>query len=294
MCSRPRRGLAEKASLVRDRFTHSGRRVVTLADEEARSLGHKYVGTEHLLLGLLREQEGVAVRALEALGVAPDRVRERVVHTVGSHEAGTGDHRRPLTPRARRALELASEEALHLGHDYVGAEHLLLGLVRESKGVAAQVLYKLGVDPDGIRREVVQVLDSREKAAEGVDHVASPPRVRVFRTRVEGLVVQAHCGVADEERARPQALQVDLDYLYEAEEGDDLLGTVDYGAVIEGVAGLLEQEEFRLLETGARMVGEHILGRFPSIREVTVTVTKLQVPVAREVSGVSVEATFGR
>ncbi|HZY57705.1 MAG TPA: Clp protease N-terminal domain-containing protein, partial [Rubrobacteraceae bacterium] len=92
---------------MRDRFTHSGRRVVTLADEEARGLGHKYVGTEHLLLGLLREQEGVAVRALEALGVVPDRVRERVVHTVGSHEAGTGDHRRPLTPRACSALELA-------------------------------------------------------------------------------------------------------------------------------------------------------------------------------------------
>jgi dihydroneopterin aldolase len=294
LCSRPRRGLAEKASRVRDRFTRSGRRVVTLADEEARSLGHKYVGTEHLLLGLLREQEGVAVRALEALGVAPDRVRERVVHTVGSHEVGTGDHRRPLTPRARRALELASEEALHLGHDYVGAEHLLLGLVRESKGVAAQVLYKLGVDPDGIRREVVRALDSRKKTAEGVDRAVSPSRVMVFRTQVEGLVVQARCGVADEERARPQALRVDLDYVYEAGGEDDLLGTVDYEAVIEGVAGLLEREEFRLLETGARMVGEHILGRFPSIREVTVTVTKLQVPVAREVSGVSVEATFGR
>jgi dihydroneopterin aldolase len=111
---------------------------------------------------------------------------------------------------------------------------------------------------------------------------------------VEGLVVQTCCGVTDEERARPQALRVDLDYLYEAGEGDDLLGTVDYGALIEGVARLLEREEFRLLETGARMVGEHVLGRFPSIQEVTVVVTKVRVPVVREVSGVSVETTFGR
>jgi dihydroneopterin aldolase len=293
-CTGPEEASPGGTSPVHDRFTQAARRAVVLADEEACSLGHNYIGTEHLLLGLLREQEGVAVRALEALGVAPDRARERVIHVVGSREASTGD-RRPLTPRACRALELASEEALHLGHDCVGSGHLLLGLVRESRGVAAQVLYRLGVDPDGVRRGVARIPDDGEETTVGnIGRVMDLPRAKTFRTRVEGLVVQARCGVTDEERALPQALRVDLDYLYEAGEGDYLLKTVDYGALIEGVAGLLEREEFRLLETGARMVGEHVLDRFPPVREVTVAVTKLRVPVAREVSGVSVEATFGR
>ena len=107
-------------------------------------------------------------------------------------------------------------------------------------------------------------------------------------------MVHARCGATEEERALPQALQVDLDYSYKAGKGDDLSETVDYGAVIEGVAGLLEREEFQLLETGARTVGEHILDKFPPVWKVTVTVTKLRVPVARAVSGVSVEVTFGR
>jgi dihydroneopterin aldolase len=279
---------------MHDSFTHSGRKAVVLAGEEARRLGHNYIGTEHLLLGLLWEQKGVVTRALEALGVAPDKVREQVICVVGSRVADTEDYRRPLTPRARKVLEVALEEALRLGHDYVGAEHILLGLVGEPEGIAAQVLYKLGANPDGVRREVVRMLGGREEPIGGVDHMADPLRAAAFRARVEGLMVQARCGVTDEERARPQPLRVDLDYLYEAAEGEDLLDTVDYGALIEDVAELLEREEFRLLETGARMVGKHVLGRFPSIREVTVIVTKLRVPVAREVSRVSVETTFGR
>jgi dihydroneopterin aldolase len=111
---------------------------------------------------------------------------------------------------------------------------------------------------------------------------------------MEGLVDHAYCGVTDEERALPQALRVELDYLYEAETGDELAGTVNYGAIIEGVAWLLEKEEFRLLETGVRRVGEHVLNGFPAVLEVIVRVTKLRVPVARTVSGVSVEATFRR
>jgi 7,8-dihydroneopterin aldolase/epimerase/oxygenase len=111
---------------------------------------------------------------------------------------------------------------------------------------------------------------------------------------VEGLVVKAHCGVTDEERAWTQTLRVDLDYLYEAGEGDELSETVDYGAMIEGVAELLERKEFKLLEAGARMVGEYVLDGFPPVREVTVSVAKLNVPIEREVSAVSVEATFGR
>ena len=139
---------------MHERFTESARRVVALADEEARSLGHNYIGTEHLLLGLLGEQEGVAVRVLKALSIAPDRVREQVVRIVGGDEAGMGD-RRPLTPRARGALGIASEEGLRLGHDHAGTGHVLLGLVGESEGIAAQVLCRLGAESERIRREVV-------------------------------------------------------------------------------------------------------------------------------------------
>jgi dihydroneopterin aldolase len=201
-----------------------------------------------------------------------------------------------LTPRARGALDLASKEALSFGHDYVGTEHVLLGLVCEFGSIAAQVLYRLGADADGIRREVTRMLsDGRETVIRDPNHVAGLAHTTMFRARVEGLVVQARCGgVGEEERALPQTLRVDLDWLYEAEEGDDLLGTVDYGDLIEGVVRLLEQEEFRLLETGARMMGRHILERFPLVREVTVTVAKLRAPVVHEVSEVSVEATFGR
>jgi dihydroneopterin aldolase len=117
---------------------------------------------------------------------------------------------------------------------------------------------------------------------------------QAFQAKVEGLVVHAYCGVTDEERALPQALRVELDYLCEAETGDELAGTVNYEAIIENVAGVLEKEEFGLLETGARRVGEHVLSGFPAVREVTALVTKLRVPVSRTVSGVSVEVTFSR
>jgi len=274
-----------------DRFASSGR-VVTLAGEEARDLGHKCIGTEHLLLGLLRERKGDAVRVLEALDVAADRVRERVVRTVG-YGADKEDYRRPLTPRARKALELASEEALRADYSYVTDEHILLGLLREPKGVAARVLGDLGANLDRVRRELARATDDREKTTGDV-RLADLPRVATFRARIKGLIVRARCGVTDEERAARQPLRVDLDYLYGTGEGDDLLEIVDYGAIIEGVADLLEKEEFELLEAGTRMVGEHILGEFPPVREVTVAVTKLNVPVRREVSEASVEATFVR
>ncbi|MDP8953229.1 MAG: dihydroneopterin aldolase [Actinomycetota bacterium] len=266
---------------------------MALADEEARELGHNYIGTEHLLLGLLGEQEGVAVRVLEALNVAPERVREQVIRIVGSDEAGMGD-RRPLTPRARRVLGIASEEALRLGHDHVDAGHILLGLVGEPEGVAAHVLYRLGVDPDGIHREVARALDAREIAVGGTGRTPDLPRPSTFRARVEGLVVRARCGVTDEGLALPRALRVDLDYLYEAGEGDVLYGAVDHETVIEGVAGFLERGEFRLLETGTRMVAKYVLSEFPPVQEITVTISKLQASTDREVSSVSVEATFGR
>jgi dihydroneopterin aldolase len=117
---------------------------------------------------------------------------------------------------------------------------------------------------------------------------------QAFRAKVEGLVVHAYCGDTDEERTLPQALRGDFDYLYEAETGDELAGTVNYGSIVEGVAGVLEKEEFGLLETGARRMGEHVLSGFPAVREVPVRVTNLWVPVARTVSGASVEITLRR
>ena len=115
-----------------------------------------------------------------------------------------------------------------------------------------------------------------------------------FRACVEGLLVHVHCGVSDEERALFQSLRVDFDYTYESGGSDDLNGTVDYGALVEGAAELLEGVEFKLLETGVRLVGEYALSEFPAIQVVTVSVTKLRVPVARSLSGVSVSATFQR
>jgi dihydroneopterin aldolase len=280
---------------VRERSASPARGAVVRADEEARGLGHGYVGTEHLLLGLLTEE--VTARVLEALDIEPATVREQVIHLVGRCETGTGD-RRPLTPRARRALELAEKEALRSSYGYAGTGHILLGLVRESKGAAAQVLHRMGADEESVRREVARILeDGRETEVESVGRVAGAPyagRASTFRARVEGLVVNARCGAADEERARPQTLRVDLDYLYRAGNGDELSETVDYGAIVEGVADLLEGREFKLLEAGAQMVGGHVMDRFPSVREVTVSVAKLNVPTGREVSEVSVEATFRR
>jgi dihydroneopterin aldolase len=119
-------------------------------------------------------------------------------------------------------------------------------------------------------------------------------RIMMVRARIEALEIHVRCGVSIEERALPQLLRVDLEYLYEAQGADGISGVVDYSILLEEVAQVLEQEEFRLLETGTRRVGEHILDKFPTVWEVTVTVTKLRVPVARTVSGVSVEATFSR
>ena len=129
-----------------ERFTERARKVVVLAQEEARHFNHNYIGTEHLLLGLLREDEGVAARALTSLNVTLDEVREQVESIVGYGEEGTGGQA-PFTPRSKKVLELALREALQLGHNYIGTEHILLGLVRESEGVAARVLSNLDVGP---------------------------------------------------------------------------------------------------------------------------------------------------
>jgi hypothetical protein len=140
-----------------ERFTDRARRVVVLAQEEARMLNHGYIGTEHLLLGLVHEGEGVAAKALEAMGISLEAVREQVETIIGRGQHTESGHI-PFTPRAKRVLELSLRESSQLGHNYIGTEHILLGLVREGDGVAAQVLVKLGADLNRVRQQVIQQL----------------------------------------------------------------------------------------------------------------------------------------
>jgi len=141
-----------------ERFTDRARRAVVQAQDEARTLNHDFIGTEHILLGLVGEGHGVAAKALESLGVSMEAVRQRVEDIVppGQVEVRTGHI--PFTPRAKKVLELSLSEAKLLGHRYIGTEHILLGLLREGEGVAAQVLTALGADLDGVRERVLQLL----------------------------------------------------------------------------------------------------------------------------------------
>jgi ATP-dependent Clp protease ATP-binding subunit ClpC len=140
-----------------ERFTDRARRVVVLAQEEARTLNHNYIGTEHILLGLLHEGEGVAARSLHELDISLDAVRAQVEEIIGhGQQAPSGQI--PFTPRAKKALELSLREALNMGHNYIGTEHILLGLIREGEGVAAQVLVKLGADLNRVRQQIIEML----------------------------------------------------------------------------------------------------------------------------------------
>jgi len=143
-----------------ERFTERARRAVVLAQEEARKLDHGYIGTEHLLLGLIREGEGVAAKALESLGISLKTVREQVVARVGRGQRPPSGHI-PFTERAKRVLELSLRESGQLGHRYIGTEHVLLAIVREGDGIAAQVLTGLGADLDRVRQQVIELLHGR-------------------------------------------------------------------------------------------------------------------------------------
>jgi ATP-dependent Clp protease ATP-binding subunit ClpC len=138
-------------------FTDRARRVVVLAQDEARLRNHDYLGTEHLLLGLIREGEGVAVRALESLGISLEAVGAQVQEIIGQGQSAPTSHI-PFTPQAKKVLELSFREALQLHHDYLGTEHLLLGLIREGEGVAAQVLMQLGADLSRVRQRVIELV----------------------------------------------------------------------------------------------------------------------------------------
>ena len=165
-----------------ERFTDRARRVVVLAQEEARLLNHNYIGTEHILLGLIHEGEGVAAKALESLDISLEAVRSQVEEIIGQGGSSPSGHI-PFTPRAKKVLELSLREALQLGHNYIGTEHILLGLIREGEGVAAQVLVKLGADLSRVRQQVIQLLSGYTGPAGGERRAAGRRRHVVAASR---------------------------------------------------------------------------------------------------------------
>ena len=179
-----------------ERFTERARQVVVLAQDESRTLGHDYIGTEHILLGLLREQEGLAARVLESFDLRTEEVRAQVVSIVGEGEAVTTGQI-PFTPHAKEALEFSLREALALGHDWIGTEHVLLGLVRATDGVAARVLLDSGADPDTVRNELIRMMSGTGRHVSGAEPLmpgsrfAGVPEPSQRAPLVLGLVISA-------------------------------------------------------------------------------------------------------
>ncbi len=264
-----------------ERFTERARKVVVLAQEEARHFNHNYIGTEHLLLGLLREDEGVAARALASLNVTLDEVREQVESIVGYGEEGTGGQA-PFTPRSKKVLELALREALQLGHNYIGTEHILLGLVRESEGVAARVLSNLDVDPDKVRREVVRMLGGgragrsrggAETAGRGGVE-AKRPKTRQLDQYGRNLTAFAEEGKLDPVIGREQEIQRIMQILVRRTKNNPvIIGEPGVGktAIVEGLAqeiaedrvpDILAGKEVYTLDLGALVAGSKYRGEF--------------------------------
>ncbi len=171
-----------------ERFTDRARRVVVLAQEEARMLNHTYIGTEHILLGLIHEGEGVAAKALESLDISLDAVRQQVEEIIGQGQQAPSGHI-PFTPRAKKVLDLSRREAEQLGHNYIGTEHILLGLIREGDGVAAQVLVHLGAGLSMVRQQVIQLISGQQPQPG-----RRPPRegapVAQVQARLDGVEVR--------------------------------------------------------------------------------------------------------
>jgi len=175
-----------------ERFTDRARRVVVLAQEEARFLNHNYIGTEHILLGLTHQ--GVAAEALQSLGISLEAVRAQVEEIIGRGVQEPVGHI-PFTPRAKKVLELSLREALQLGHNYIGTEHILLGLIREGEGVAAQVLVKLGADLSRVRQQVIQLLSSYAGGEAAAEQAGA-------RTRLVPMTVPEDLREAEEQLAQ--------------------------------------------------------------------------------------------
>ena len=170
-----------------EQFTDRARQVMVLAQDEARRLDHNYIGTEHILLGLMREGGGIAAKALELLGISLDTVRQQVEEIIGQGQQAPSGHI-PFTPRAKKALDLALREAQQLGHNYIGTEHLLLGLIRERDDVAAQVLVNLGADLNRVRQEVIQLLNGHPAEEPGPGVTVRPGTVEQRLTAIEQRV----------------------------------------------------------------------------------------------------------
>jgi len=196
---------------VFERFTDRARRVIVLAQEEARLLKHDYIGTEHLLLGLIREGEGVAGKALEVLGIRLEALRSQVEEVIGQGQRAPSGHV-PFTPRAKKVLELSLREALELGHNYIGTEHLLLGLIREGEGVAAQVLVKLGADLSRARGQVTELLSGHAGGMEAgartrLVHMTVPDDLREAEQQLAQVRQQKQAAIDAEEFDQAAALR---------------------------------------------------------------------------------------
>jgi ATP-dependent Clp protease ATP-binding subunit ClpC len=231
-----------------ERFTDRARQVVVLAQEEARMLNHNYIGTEHILLGLVHEGEGVAAKALESLGISLPVVRQQVEEIIGQGQQAPSGHI-PFTPRAKKVMELALREALQLGHHYIGTEHILLGLIREGEGVAAQVLVKLGADLNRVRQQVIQLLRGKEP-----EPSPSAPRERTVLSRLQARLDAVETRLAAiEQRVGTGPDTTGLDEQIERVRGDRQAAAdaQDYGQ-----AASLRDQEKRLIADKAALQDE--------------------------------------
>jgi ATP-dependent Clp protease ATP-binding subunit ClpC len=244
---------ARKAALsMFERFTDRARRVVVLAQEEARMLNHEYVGTEHILLGLVREGGGVAAQALESLGITEEAARQQVEEIVGLGQTGPQRGHLPFTPRAKKILQLSLREAIALGHGYIGTEHILLGLVREGGGVATQALDGLGVAPNTVRQQVIQLVSARRvQEGAGSGRGASRGKRKLLselRGRLDSLewrlsVLEQRVGTA------PDLAQLDQEITQVRRDKESAIDAQDF----ENAAVLRDREQHLLGGKAARL-----------------------------------------
>src|SRR6184192_2925309 len=259
-----------------ERFTERARQVVVLAQEEARTLKHNYIGTEHILLGLLREEEGLAARVLESLDITVERVRAQVVRIVGSGEEVTSGQI-PFTPRAKKVLELALREALSLGHNYIGTEHILLGLVRENEGVAARILLDFDADAEKIRNEIIRMLSGpgrRGQQGSGAQSGEKAKSSKLLDQFGRNLTKQAAEGKLDPVVGRQTEIERVMQILSRRTKNNPvLIGEPGVGktAVVEGLAArissnqvpeLLKNKQIYTLDLAALVAGSKYRGEF--------------------------------